>query len=386
VSDASLLAWDYALRGAAAGLFLMIAMILIRDRRLTTTTMLSPTLALLAVAGALWTAPGFLQLNWWSAPLRFLAANGSVLVWLWARAAFDDDFRIRPWHGVLWAIVGLVGLSPMLARATWISLADMAGQSVSLIALLFAALAGMQTLPTWRADLIAGRRKLRVAVVIGTCILGTSSAAADFLPYAGAGSAAILLANFASALGLCALAVLAGWTVVQSAELQFAAGNEKDRPSRAPREAVVDQAELGRLEQMMSVERAYRLEGMTIAALAGKLELPEYRLRQLINEGLGYRNFNAFLNHYRIEDAKAALADPCQKDVPVLTIAMDAGFQSIGPFNRAFKADTGVTPTEFRRAALQATTTTSRFKESASPERLSASPNETPARRPVHEL
>jgi AraC-like DNA-binding protein len=31
---------------------------------------------------------------------------------------------------------------------------------------------------------------------------------------------------------------------------------------------------------------------------------------------------------------------------------MDAGFQSIGPFNRAFKADTGLTPTEFRRDAL----------------------------------
>ena len=36
----------------------------------------------------------------------------------------------------------------------------------------------------------------------------------------------------------------------------------------------------------------------------------------------------------------------------MLTIALDAGFQSIGPFNRAFKADTDLTPTEFRRAAL----------------------------------
>jgi AraC-like DNA-binding protein len=31
---------------------------------------------------------------------------------------------------------------------------------------------------------------------------------------------------------------------------------------------------------------------------------------------------------------------------------MDAGFQSLGPFNRAFKAETGVTPTEFRRTQL----------------------------------
>jgi AraC-like DNA-binding protein len=40
--------------------------------------------------------------------------------------------------------------------------------------------------------------------------------------------------------------------------------------------------------------------------------------------------------------------------VPVLTIAMDAGFQSIGPFNRAFRAQTAMTPTEYRRAALTA--------------------------------
>jgi AraC-like DNA-binding protein len=35
--------------------------------------------------------------------------------------------------------------------------------------------------------------------------------------------------------------------------------------------------------------------------------------------------------------------------VPVLTIALDAGFSSLGPFNRAFKAETGMTPSEFRR-------------------------------------
>jgi AraC-like DNA-binding protein len=55
------------------------------------------------------------------------------------------------------------------------------------------------------------------------------------------------------------------------------------------------------------------------------------------------------LNFYRIADAKAALADPAQAAVPVLTIALDSGFSSLGPFNRAFKAETGMTPTEFRR-------------------------------------
>ena len=38
----------------------------------------------------------------------------------------------------------------------------------------------------------------------------------------------------------------------------------------------------------------------------------------------------------------------------MITIAMDAGFQSLGPFNRAFKATTGVTPTEYRRLNVTA--------------------------------
>ena len=74
----------------------------------------------------------------------------------------------------------------------------------------------------------------------------------------------------------------------------------------------IEPALLRRLEHLMVVERAYRREGLTIGSLSAELGVPEYRLRQLINEGLGHRNFNAFLNRYRIEEAKAALADPEQ--------------------------------------------------------------------------
>ena len=112
------------------------------------------------------------------------------------------------------------------------------------------------------------------------------------------------------------------------------------------------QSQLNQLEYVMKIERAHREEGLTIGLLASRLGLPEHRLRTLINDGLDYRNFNAFLNRYRIDEVKAALEDPGQIDIPVLTIALDAGFQSLAPFNRAFKAETGLFPTEFRRRAL----------------------------------
>ena len=134
-----------------------------------------------------------------------------------------------------------------------------------------------------------------------------------------------------------------------------------DRVAAAPNPVLV-----AALERAMTVDRAYRQEGLSIGQLALRLGLPEYRLRQLINQRLGYRNFAAFLNFYRIADAKTALADPAQAEVPILTIALDAGFNSLGPFNRAFKAETGVTPGEFRRLRPPATVPVRRFPEPAS--------------------
>jgi AraC-like DNA-binding protein len=89
-------------------------------------------------------------------------------------------------------------------------------------------------------------------------------------------------------------------------------------------------------------------------------------LRRLINGQLGHRNFSAFVNGYRLSEVVAALADPSQAEVPILTIALDAGFGSIGPFNRAFKAHTGLTPTEYRRAHLGGAENTLPIPESAS--------------------
>jgi len=93
----------------------------------------------------------------------------------------------------------------------------------------------------------------------------------------------------------------------------------------------------------------YRETGLTIPMLAEELKIPEHQLRRLINGHLEFRNFSAFLNSYRIAEAKTQLADPERARIPVLTIALELGYASLGPFNRAFKASTGLTPTDFRR-------------------------------------
>ena len=91
---------------------------------------------------------------------------------------------------------------------------------------------------------------------------------------------------------------------------------------------------------------------LTIRRLGENLGIPEHRLRRLINRELGYRNFNDFLNHYRLGDVVEKLADADSRHLPILTIAMDAGYRSLTTFNRAFKASYGLTPREYREKAL----------------------------------
>jgi len=79
------------------------------------------------------------------------------------------------------------------------------------------------------------------------------------------------------------------------------------------------------------------------------LAIPEYRLRALINKRLGYRNFNALLHEYRLRDACAWLADPTKAHLPILTIALEVGYQSVAPFNQAFREAKGCTPSVYRR-------------------------------------
>ena len=353
-------ALDLGLRGATAGIFLMMLAVLLRTRPLATIRWLGAAMSAAGAAYMIVTAPFVPKLAlWWTIP--FLAAN-PVVFWLWAQAAFDDDFVVERWHGVLWLIVVGIGFFAFLTWTTSPVLAKAGFQSLSVIALVMAVSAAVQTVRTWSADLVAGRRRLRFAVLASTLLFIGLFAASDLMAISSASLG--LSGSLLSAIGMLTIAVLAGWGVFQpppvappiaamAADPPGAAASvtrigppvDGDRDAIAPRL-------LRRLEHLMAVERVYRQEGLTIAVLAAKLDLPEHRLRQVINEGLGYRNFNAFLNRYRIDDAKAALADSSQREVPVLTIAIDAGFQSIGPFNRAFKADTGLTPTEFRRDAL----------------------------------
>jgi AraC-like DNA-binding protein len=346
----SLTVLDVALRAATVALLLALAALLSRDFRNVVASRLAVAFALGSATHVITFGIGATSpVSIWHAPLIALSTGNVVVFWLFTCALFDESFALRWWHGLIWAAVAAFSfvncfwLAPMgNARASIIA--------INLLALGFIGLAIRQTVASWSADLVEGRRQVRVFIVSAAALYGGVNAVLQIL-ISGDETGIANVANVALLAAIVA-AICYVMMRVDGAELfpVAAAASPPNRSTAAEAaDAAADRKLVDALLRSMADERIYRHDNITIGALAARLKIPEYKLRRLINQQLGYRNFNVFLNNHRIEEAKAALADPSQAEVPVITIAMDAGFQSLGPFNRAFKATTGVTPTEYRR-------------------------------------
>ncbi|MGB4246906.1 MAG: helix-turn-helix domain-containing protein [Pseudohongiellaceae bacterium] len=126
---------------------------------------------------------------------------------------------------------------------------------------------------------------------------------------------------------------------------------EVPRLTPVPNTARVDNPALvSRIFDLLKQEKLYARPGLTIGELAERLSIQEYRLRRVINKQLGYRNFNQFLNEFRIEEACRRLALPHDQREPIANIAFDVGYSALSSFNKAFKDLHQITPTQFRDA------------------------------------
>jgi AraC-like DNA-binding protein len=222
--------------------------------------------------------------------------------------------------------------------------------SVSLLLLgIWQALAGRAT------DLVEGRRRLRVWYAIVIALYGMLIIASEWLWPGGLSAAPLSLANAVGLMAFIFLFAVLGSLPENEPLAPVPIQGRQMLPNEAPQASPLtgtDATQLAALRKLIDHGKVYREPDLSVASLSQKLDIPERRLRHLINQQLGHRNFSAFINGYRLAEAEAALGDPAQAAVPILTIALDAGFGSIGPFNRAFKAHTGLTPTEYRRARL----------------------------------
>lgn len=102
------------------------------------------------------------------------------------------------------------------------------------------------------------------------------------------------------------------------------------------------------LKAFMVKNEPYLDSSLTIQNLAEQVQMPVKDLSALINLYMDQHFFD-FINEYRIEKAKEILKDPSKKELTILEILYEVGFNSKSSFSTSFKKYTGTTPTEFRK-------------------------------------
>ena len=246
-----------------------------------------------------------------------------------------------PWQSLLFALGFAVVAMGLLANI-W----PMIGLGRGVFALALYLCLVIAALRQQTDDLVAKRRALRRGFIV---VLGITGLIITAVEVAGLGKAPPepLLLVQATALFAIVFAFTA-FALTPNAEIL----PDKTTPKAAPMQPKTEASPLASRVLAAMQDGIWRREGLSIGTMAQDLAVPEYRLRRTINQELGYRNFSTFINAARVQAACDALADPSQMTRPVLDIAYDVGFASLGPFNRAFREQTGQSPTAFREAAL----------------------------------
>jgi AraC-like DNA-binding protein len=332
-------------RGATIALLTIWGWVLVRDHRAELPA--RAALAMIATIICHMIADMF-PLRGDSSIFLFAAKLGQAMsptcFWLFSKTWFDDERRIS--RGTAITLLTALAFAVLTIMLSWRNGVYTLAMDVPLrIFWLGFAAAGLWI--AWRGragDLVEARRTLRgrFIFVTGSYFLLTTSL--GFIANLRDGPSLIFgVVSFGISLVSAALCI--AMFGIRQPDL-FAAAQ---RP--AERLAELDEAQddlTANLQAHMKATKAWRDETLTIAGLAQQLGIQEYRLRRLINGHIGHRNFAAFLNSFRLAEVKDALTDPTQRDVPILTIALDAGFGSLGPFNRAFREAEGMTPSQYR--------------------------------------
>jgi len=119
---------------------------------------------------------------------------------------------------------------------------------------------------------------------------------------------------------------------------------------QAPKSHLLDEAETARyaehLLSFMQEERPYLNPALSLRALAGMVDIHPNQLSWLINTHLG-KNFNEFVNQYRVQTFKKLALDPANSHISLLGLAYESGFHSKSVFNTHFKRMVGMTPSAF---------------------------------------
>ena len=304
-----------------------------------------------------WMPPAFrIDVGGWAGFLNLARNLTPGLFMLLCFTLFTDRRRFPRWLLLLLVVqLGLEEPGRALIPAAW-RYARLATQTApALLQTLFAAFALYWTVADWRFDMVERRRRIRVLTL---AISGVVAMVSGLLTRVliDPGSPANYIAHVTLIATDLAILAFVLFQLTNGDVGRYLDFDPAEPPSPARRSAADADSNSGpalaRLMALLEDERVCQQEGLSLKGLADRVGVPEYRLRKLIHEQLGYRNFNALLHDYRIREACRQLSDPGLRRTPILTIALSVGYASVNTFSRGFREIMGVTPSAYREAEL----------------------------------
>jgi AraC-like DNA-binding protein len=297
-------------------------------------------------------APFQIEIGGWYGVLNFARNLTPGLFMLLCFTLFAARRRFPAWLLALFIVQMLLEEPARLVVSPQWRFAHVLTQvAPTLLQMVFAGFAIYWAVASWRSDLVETRRRTRALtiLVVGLTVIASSLVTRVLIdPNATANyDAHVALIGIDLAILLFVLFVVTQGDIAEYLERK----GDVERPRRRAQLSPIDPQlteTLASLKTLLEIQCIYREPGLSLKDLATRLRLPEYRLRKVIHEQLGYNNYNAFLNGYRLRDACRQLRDPAMRRIPILTIALSVGYQSVNTFNRGFRELLGVTPSVYR--------------------------------------
>ena len=91
----------------------------------------------------------------------------------------------------------------------------------------------------------------------------------------------------------------------------------------------------------------YLNPNLNLKDISDELSISKGYVSNLINKHAN-KNFNDYINHFRVEEIKKMLIDSHFNKYTVLAIGLEAGFNSKSSFNNVFKKFTNLTPSAYK--------------------------------------
>jgi len=106
---------------------------------------------------------------------------------------------------------------------------------------------------------------------------------------------------------------------------------------------------ISKLKRLMTQEKLYRNPKLKLSEVVKKSNIPQKTISAVLNQ-VENKSFNDFVNGYRIEEFKMRLLSENSEHLTITGLAFESGFNSQATFQRVFKTQVGMSPSEFKKS------------------------------------